>query len=273
VAVGLGIGAVVTATAGTASANTSDDLFSFFPDPAADVGTPALNLAISYDGTTLFQEATASATSGGYNDLAIAIGNDSVAEEFSTGVGSQFSVALADGNGAEATAGVGNFDTAAAIGDGSIANAEGGNFDSAFALGAGSDVFAGGINSATNNITTEGDNDLALAIGSLDHAIAGVTSGATVSGFNEAFVVGSDSTADAGLGTSNLAGVFGDSLTATAENGQYLIDLEPGLSSLSSFLEDSVSFPRRFVRRAVTAADTGTSGPTTGHTFVTPVRQ
>lgn len=78
-------------------------------------------------------------------------------------MGSQFSVALADENGAEATAGVGNFDTVAAIGDGSIANAEGGNFDSAFALGAGSDVFAGGINSATHTLTTEGDNDLALA--------------------------------------------------------------------------------------------------------------
>lgn len=241
-ALGLGVGALLTATAGTASANTADDPFSFFP--AADVSSPAsgTNIAISYDTTTLFQEGTAVANSGGYNDLAIAIGNDSVANEFSTGAGSQFSVALADGTGAEATAGVGNFDTAAAIGDGSIANAEGGNFDSAFALGAGSDVFAGGINSATHTITTEGDNDLALAIGSLDHAIAGVTSGTTVSGFNEAFIFRSDSTADAGLGTSNLAGVFGDSLTATAENGQYLIDLEPGLSSLSSFLENSVSF-------------------------------
>ncbi len=237
-AIGLGVGAVLTATAGTASA----DPFSFFPDPAADVSTPGLDLAISYDGMSLVQQGNATATSGGLNDLAIAFGNDSVAKEFTTGVGSQFSTAVADGNGASATAGVGNFDNAFALGDGSSAGAEGGNFDSAYALGTDSNVLAGGINSATNTITTEGDNNFALAIGDADKVIAGIMSGTTVSGFNDAFALGSDSSADAGLGTSNLAGDFGDSLTASAINGQYLVDLEPGLSSLSSFLENSVSF-------------------------------
>jgi hypothetical protein len=199
-------------------------------------------LAVSYDGMSLLQEGNATATSGGLNDLAIAFGDGSVAKEFTSGTGSQFAVALADGDGASATAGVGNFDNAFAFGDGSTAAAEGGNFDSAYALGADDSVFAGGVNSATNTITTEGDNNFALAIGDADKVIAGIMSGTTVSGFNGAFVLGSDGSADAGLGLSNLAGDFGDSLTASAINGQYLVDLEPGLSSLSSFFENSANF-------------------------------
>src|SRR5277367_4928350 len=85
-AVGLGIGAALAATAGTAAA---DPLSPLDPNVAAasvdavtgTLGTaaadpaalPDLNIAISVDGITLLQEGSATATSG-TGDLAIAFG-------------------------------------------------------------------------------------------------------------------------------------------------------------------------------------------------------
>src|SRR5277367_4196933 len=129
-AVGLGIGAVVAATAGTAAA---DPVWPLDPNVAAasvdgvtgTLGTAAADpaalpdpdIAISFSGITLLQDGNAIATSG-TGDLAIAFGASSDAD---------------------ATGGL--FDSAIALGTGSIADATGGNLDTATALG--SDAFAG----------------------------------------------------------------------------------------------------------------------------------
>ena len=126
-AAGVGIGAAVAATAGTASADPSTDPFSWIGGldlgdlsvPAADPAQ-ALDIQISIDGIDLFPTAgnTATATSG-VGDIAIAIGNGANAGAF----GSNFDTAIDIGNntpgGADGATvfGTGSFDTAIQIGN------------------------------------------------------------------------------------------------------------------------------------------------------------
>jgi len=114
-AVGLGMGVAVAATSGIASADSTDiDPAAF--DPSALIADPApaasgLDVAISIDGSTLFQEGTATAYSG-TDDIAIAYGSDALA---TAGLGTG-DYAFADGTDAQAYSGVGNEDSATAIG-------------------------------------------------------------------------------------------------------------------------------------------------------------
>ena len=88
-AVGLGVGAAFASMPAIASADTSSDWLSAVDSflssaaPAADT-TPALNLAISMDGVTLFQSGDASAISGSDGDIAIANGAGASAYAFGT---------------------------------------------------------------------------------------------------------------------------------------------------------------------------------------------
>src|SRR5271169_3880264 len=108
-AVGLGIGAALAATPGVASADTlATDPLSWLAGPdlgdlsaAALPAAPTLDLAISFDGFSLFQEgsATATTTTGEFG-LAIASGANSDA----TATGGLFDTAFADGTSSAATA-------------------------------------------------------------------------------------------------------------------------------------------------------------------------
>ncbi len=199
-AVGLGIGATLVATAGVASA---DPLPPFDPN----------DFAISIDGFTLFQTGTATATSGmgdfaiadganslakavgGFGDFASAEGTHAVAFAGDTAAGSNFDFASVVGNNSDASVRFGSFDLASVVGNDSGAGAGFGelnapanfaNFDSAFVLGDNSSVAA---NLGSHNLAFVVD-----PVGSLG---------------SEAFAQGEIG----GLpGNFDLAGVFGDGL-------------------------------------------------------------
>ena len=89
-AVGIGIGGAVASMPGIAAADSSSDWLSLVDGflgggalSAADA-TPELNLAISFDGMSLFQDGTAYAYSGPNGDIAIANGAGSTAYAFGT---------------------------------------------------------------------------------------------------------------------------------------------------------------------------------------------
>lgn len=244
-AVGLGIGAAGSATPWIAYA---DDAWPQ-PDPsiAADVGfllpsNPAAagDIAISVDGFTLFQQGTATATSG-MGDIAIAIGANSSA----SALGGWFDSAFADGAGSVASVGFGTVDSAFANGVGAVANAGFGNFDAASANGNGSLAAAefgnGDLATALGNGSTAeawfGNSDLASVLGDNSAAIAGGTS-ATVLGNNDIATVFDPfgtvgSTATAGgvedfPGNFDLGAVFGDMLNSLhAVGGDLLVDILP----------------------------------------------
>ncbi len=230
-AVGLGIGAAMAAPPGTASA---DPLPPFDPN----------DFAISIDGVTLFQEGTATATSG-IGDFAFADGANS--EAISTG--GVFDSAFAEGaNSVAFVGGGGNFDSGTAVGDGSLVNSGsgGGLFDSATVFGTNSTALAdvGSLDTAT----VFGDDSLARAqIGSDDLAYVVDTgsmadqarAGGEFNGVLDIFgnndiasVFGTDSTALAGadavnFGNFDLGAVCGDILNAMATGGNFLADIMP----------------------------------------------
>lgn len=253
-AVGIGIGAALAATAETASADPSSPVdandLAGASSAAADAssGTPDLpsfdpsNLAISVDGFTLYQTGTASAMSGGLGDIAIADGANSEAISdggpFSVGdfayaqgnaiadsAGGSFDTATAVGNGAGSYA-FGDFDTATVTGDNAEAKAVAGFFEVASVTQTGSTydeaVAAGpglGVFGAFNDAYVDGTGSTATA---------GDPDGTTFGGFDIASVVGSDSTATAGdPGNFDLASVMGDTLNAVASGGNFLIDVVP----------------------------------------------
>jgi hypothetical protein len=158
-AVGLGIGAAWAHTP-VASADSTDwlsSIDSLLGGAVPAISSPSgLDLAISFDGTSLFQSGDATATSG-TGDFAIAYGADSTANaEGGTG-----DYALADGTNALANAGSftgtgDNFDSAVDIGNNTKDAATTGAPDGAYA-GGGSLI--GGTDSATNS------NDTAIDIG------------------------------------------------------------------------------------------------------------
>jgi trimeric autotransporter adhesin len=231
----MGIGASVASSPRIASA----DPFSFDPN----------DIAISFDGTTLFKDGSATADSGtageynfafadGANSYASATdGSGDVAEAEGTdaeayaGTGSG-DVAEAEGTDAEAYAGTGNGDTATAIGNDSLAESGidtsggSGSNDFAYVLGANSDAYADG-----DYTGTVGNNDIAAVIDPFG-------------------TVGSDAYSGGGEfsnGDFDLAAVFGDGFTgfsntgADAEGGNYLVDIVPTVAGLDSALSTLLS--------------------------------
>lgn len=157
-AIGLGVGGAVAATPGIASADSSFDWLSTVDSfltggafPAAT--TPELNLAISFDGMSLFQDGTAHAYSGPNGDIAIANGAGSTAYAFGNN-----NYAAVDGTGSTAVAGAysdsgagGSADnTAFVFGDHSLGYAgttdaaNPGNFNYAMIFGNNNEAWAGG---------------------------------------------------------------------------------------------------------------------------------
>jgi len=211
-AVGLGIGAALAATAGVASAD---------------------DLQISIDGYDLLPVAgnTAIANSD-MGDIAIAFGNGANA----TAIDGNGDFAFADGAGSTADVGsygASNLSAAIANGTGSLAEAGYGNFD--VALANGYDSLAGASGGVLNNTTLlSGNDDFASAWGPNTIASAGDLFNPSTPSSDDAALVfdpfgtaGSD--AYAGIGNFDLGAVFGDMLTANAFGGNYLLDILPSL--------------------------------------------
>lgn len=236
-AVGLGVGAGVASTPGIAAADAALDPFAF----------DLKDIAISFNGTTLFQDGTASANTG-MGDLAIAMGAGSQAN---AGAGLSFGQTLAPGQ----------FDVAVANGTASFASAGQGDFNSAFADGTSSVAAVGGYQGILSN------GDWASAIGPHADAEAGVftvagqndgalvfdpfgTMGSTAEtgdgNFDFASVFGDNSTALAGFpGNFDLASVFGNDFAqpgADATGGNFLVDLLPPLFGESGAATDFSTF-------------------------------
>jgi hypothetical protein len=237
-AVGLGIGAAVAATSGIAAADsTAVDPAAF--DPSALIADPVpaasgLDLAISIDGQTLFQEGTAVAYSG-TDDIAIAYGDGSDAEAGAPGDPGTGDFAFADGTGSSATSGIGDYDSAAAVGSGSEAVAGAGNGDSAFADGIDTTAIAAGDSTpgTVDTVDVAADDSLASAIGDNDFAYASSDVGSVPSTTDVvgdiASVIGNSSEAWAGAGNYDFAGVLGEALTSNATGANFLFDLMPSL--------------------------------------------
>jgi len=246
-AVGLGIGAALAASPGTASADPAspvdaNDLAGASSAAADAQSFDPSNLAISVDGFTLYQTGTATATSGGLGDIAIADGANSEAiangGAFSVGdfayaqgnaladaAGGSFDTATAVGNGAGSYA-FGDFDTATVTGNDAEAKAVAGFFEVASVVQTGSSydeaVAAGpglGVFGAFNDAYVDGTGSTATA---------GDPDGTTFGGFDIASVVGNDSTATAGdPGNFDFASATGDILHAVASGGNFMSDILP----------------------------------------------
>ncbi len=220
-AVGLGIGSAVAFSPGIASADPSAFDFN--------------DIAISFDGYSLFNTGTATADSGTHGE---------------------FNFAFADGAGANASAGGGIGDIAEAQGSNASAAALGGNYDTAVDIGNNDDPFNYGAYAGADEYLFggPGNNDLAFVLGDNNFAGAGGSGGPlepTLVGDNDiaaVFGTGSDASAganDFGAGNFDLATAFGDSLNPDATGANYLVDILPmitGLdSALSTFLSDIAS--------------------------------
>jgi hypothetical protein len=194
-AVGLGIAAAFAATPGVASAD---------------------DFQISIDGMDLFPMTgnTAIAESG-MGDIAIAFGNDSFACAGCVDSPGTLDFAYASGSHSAADSGFGQFDDAMATGTNSLSDAGAGNFDTAIANGTNSFANATGVNPVAM-----GNYDFAEALGTNANAEAGNIVSLTPSSNDVAWVLDPfgtvGSTALAGDGNADLAGVFGDSLSASA---------------------------------------------------------
>jgi hypothetical protein len=178
-AVGLGVGAAV-AHSPVASADSSSDWLSSIDSVLGGSALPApssgLDMAISFDGYSLFQEGTANAdTTTGEYGLAIAYGSDALASaEGGTG-----DYALADGTNALAEAGGAptdtgaNYDTAIDIGN----NASPGSIlidDGAYAGNADLEAFSGGSGTGAYDTAIDiGNNTNDATLGGSDGAFAG----------------------------------------------------------------------------------------------------
>src|ERR1700744_6384643 len=235
-AVGLTIGAAGAATSGIAAADsTAVDPSALDPsafDPSALIAdaapaTSGLDVAISIDGSTLFQVGTATAYSG-TDDIAIAYGSGAIADAG----GGTGDYAFADGTDAQAYSGLGNENSAIAIGDDSFAEAGTGNGDIGFADGSGTGAIAGGESDA-GTVVVAGNDSFASAVGDGDYAYAGPDVGSVPSTTDVigdiASVFGNGSEALAGAGSYDFAGAFGEALTSSATGANFLFELMPSL--------------------------------------------
>jgi hypothetical protein len=218
-AVGLGIGAALTANAGTASADEFD-------------------FQISIDGYDLIPAADTSATAtSSTGDFAIAIGDGANA----TATEGSFDGAFADGTDSTAVSGDGNFDFASATGAGSGAGVGNGSGDVAISNGANTAAFAGGDSVTDEGVTTNypGSDDFAYALGPQTagpqvEAIAGGYFGVETPSSNDVALVvdpfdTAGSSAASGTGDNDFAAAFGDALHAMAVAGNDLFTILPSL--------------------------------------------
>jgi hypothetical protein len=278
-AVGLGIGSALVAIPWAASADATGDLLSSIdlgglslPDAADSASSfDFSNMSLSIDGMNLFQDGTATATSG-TGDFAFADGAGSIANA----TGGTGNTAIAEGVGAGSTADGGTGDYASAVGTDSFANANG-TSDYASANGYMSEantfidhnttVIANGANAsvvidANNDVgIADGANSSAGALGSNDLAAAfGDNSSASIleGNYDVAAASGSDSTALVELGntdvgaalgdggsatvadaSNSIAAAYGDLQTAVASFGVGITDIEP--SSLAAIFDPSLA--------------------------------
>jgi hypothetical protein len=201
-AVGLGIGGALASIPAVATADSWDWLAAIdgslgglaAPADSLDSLFPEVNVAISYNGMSLFQDGSASASSGanGSNDFAIAYGANSSATASGSG---SYAAVYGDNSSAFAGGAGSSSNSAFVLGDGSSATAGGAdsNGNLAAVYGDGSQAFAGGYgdNPGTQNIAgVVGDHGNALAGSSADGA----------GSYNIAYVEGND------LGTANATG-------------------------------------------------------------------
>jgi hypothetical protein len=202
-AMGIGIGGAVASMPGIAAADSSSDWLSAVDGflsggalSAAD-STPELNLAISFDGMTLFQEGTAYAYSGTNGDIAVANGAGATAYAY----------------GADNYASVDGTDSTAIAGGTSSGVAGSSADNTAFVFGDNSYGLAG-----TTDAANPGNFNYAVIFGDGDKALAG--GDATGAGsYDGAYVEGNNlGTADV-QGSSYLADIlkfYGDGSTSTA---------------------------------------------------------
>jgi hypothetical protein len=213
-AVGLGIGAAIASTPGIASADPDPFLFDFN------------DIAISFNGVSLFSEGTATADSG---------------------TAGEFNFAFADGAGADAVATDGTGNIAEAEGTDASAVATDGNYDTAIDIGNNANPFNSGAYAGADEYLFggPGNNDLAFVLGDNSFAGAGGSGGPlepTEAGDNDiaaVFGTGSDAGAgsdDFGAGNFDLATAFGDSLNPDATGANYLVDIVPAIAGLDSAL-------------------------------------
>ena len=249
-ALGLGVGAAVAHSPGTAAADSSTNWFSSI-DSLLNGGFPAqssgLDLAISYNGASLISDGNAVADSGtvGEHGLAIAFGDGATAfantgsDNYALAIGPAASATAADGNDNSATAlfgtaaaGFGNHDVAFAIGDN--AGALGGDQNSAYQLGTnaytlagdGNGNFADGIGAGSGDFTGGGFNGYNLVYAGGNSGFWGNDNIASVLlGNSSSAVAGSDLLHNATTAFDNdIATVFGvnnETANATGAGGQY----------------------------------------------------
>jgi hypothetical protein len=218
---GVGIGAAVASMPGIASADSSTDWLSSIDSllggafPAADTSS-GLNLAISEDGVTLFQEGTAQAYSGTNGDYAIADGAGSTATAYGTD-----NYADVDGT-----------DSSAVAGGATAAGAAGSSDDTAFVDGNDSTAFAGG----------PGTSDYSEIFGNNDGAFSGGDAAGPGS-YDAAYVEGNDlgnAYAQGGDYLADILKTYGDSSTAAAAETSSLADLTTAADS-GNLLTDLLS--------------------------------
>jgi hypothetical protein len=203
VAVGIGIGGAVAAMPGIAAADSSSDWLSAVDGflsggalSAADT-TPALNLAISFDGMSLFQDGSAYAYSGPNGDIAIANGAGTSAYAFGTN-----NYASVDGT-----------DSHAIAGGYSEALAGGSSDNTAFVFGDNSTGFAG-----TTDAANPGSFNYSVIFGNGDAAYAGGNAAGS-GNYDGAYVEGNNLGTATAQGSNYLADIlkfYGDGGTTTA---------------------------------------------------------
>lgn len=265
-AVGLGIGTAVATSPGIASADSSDwlssidNLVSGLTVPA--LSSPDLNLAISVDGYSLFQEGSATATSS-TGDIAIAYGDNADASatggilDFAFANGAQsdaavsgsFDTATATGAGAGAAAGFadagatgGDFDYAAALGNWDEARAGIGSYDAALVVGNenqftpaqafaeyGNGNLAVDVDTGSNGINTAEAGGFVDTMPHVPTDVLANNDVAVVVGDNASAAVAGTDFATGIVGNFDLAAVFGDTLEASAGGSNYLVDILPSL--------------------------------------------
>jgi hypothetical protein len=231
-ALGLALGGGLGSIPATASADSSDWLAGI-DGSLVDLATPAdsldslfpdLDVAISFNGMSLFQDGSATASSGtiGSNDFAIAYGANSSATVTGSG-----SYAVVYGSDSHVTAG-----------------GEGASGNSAFVLGDDSSAVAGGANSSGN----------AAAVYGLDsHAVAGGV-GDNPGNMNIAAVLGDHGTALAGssssaAGSYDIGYVEGNNVgIADATGDSNLVDIDKfydnwGIPTAPTFASAAASTP------------------------------
>jgi hypothetical protein len=218
-AVGLGVGAALIPSPGLASADSSSDWLASIDGLLAGSALPAassgLNLAISYDGYSLFQDGNAIAsTTVGQGGLAIAEGSGA----YASATGGTGDYALADGANALAIAGGepgdtgANYDTAIDIGDNDLPSsgardgAYAGNSDLGGGSGTGANDTAIDIGNNTNGASGGGNEGAFAGGGGLGGVAGGGNNDTAIDVGNNS---GLDDGADAVGGNSNYASETG----------------------------------------------------------------